>query len=143
MAHGNQKYTMDDMAEICRRVSLGENLGQILKDEGMPNRDTVYEWRRKYPDFADMYARAREDRSEVRVEQIQDVIEDMRDGRIDYNVARVQIDVIKWQSGKENRGLYGDSSTTRLANADGSNLDLVAALQAIDGKTAGLPKDDA
>lgn len=54
-------YTEEMGEEICRRVSQGESLRQVLFDPNMPTRGTVYGWREQFPEFAECLARAHED----------------------------------------------------------------------------------
>jgi hypothetical protein len=54
------KYSPELCDEICERLSNGEPLRQICRDEHMPTWRSVYDWLGKYPDFASAIARARE-----------------------------------------------------------------------------------
>lgn len=74
----------------------------------MPCEDTIYTWLGKYADFAENYARARQLRAYRRYESVDKVTDDLRAGLIDSNQARVLIDAIKWQTGKENPKVFGD-----------------------------------
>ena len=46
--------------EICRRLSEGETLRAICRDEGMPSWQRIYEWVASDESFAGRIARARE-----------------------------------------------------------------------------------
>lgn len=93
--------------EICARV-VSRPLHQVAQDEDMPAEATIYAWLGKHAAFAEKYARARALRAFRRYESVDKVIEDLRAGLIDHNTARVQIDAIKWQTGKENPKAFGD-----------------------------------
>ncbi len=54
------KYTDALFAEICERLSKGEPLAQICRDEHMPSDRTVGNWRDGDPALASAIARARE-----------------------------------------------------------------------------------
>jgi len=97
------KYTKELAADICSKV-MDRNLTQVLRDEGMPNRDTIYKWFIKYPDFADNYARA----NKIRREQTFDTMEELIDQEPETNRARLKIDLLKWKLGKEEPKKYGD-----------------------------------
>lgn len=58
--------------------------------------------------LAKRYARARANRAFSRVEKVDDIIDDLRAGLIDHNTARIMIDAVKWQAGKENQGKFGE-----------------------------------
>jgi hypothetical protein len=54
------KYTPELVEEICERISKGEPLRQICRDEHMPHWTAVYDWMRKQESFAIRIADARE-----------------------------------------------------------------------------------
>jgi hypothetical protein len=53
-------YTDELAAEIVRRVATGEPLAVICRDEGMPNRHTVSDWRKVRPEFDEAMNEARD-----------------------------------------------------------------------------------
>jgi transposase-like protein len=44
--------------DICQRLGEGETLTAICREEGMPARRTVSDWRRLHPEFAQAYDEA-------------------------------------------------------------------------------------
>lgn len=56
----------------------------------------------------DQYAGALESLAQDQVEKLESAIEDMRSGRIDHNMARVEIDARKWFASKFLPKRYGD-----------------------------------
>lgn len=56
----------------------------------------------------DSYARALEGLAQDQVEKLEQTIEDMRDGKIDAQMARVEIDARKWFASKFLPRRYGD-----------------------------------
>jgi len=46
---------------VCERLSRGEPLARICRDEGMPDRTTVWDWEQADPELAQRIARAREE----------------------------------------------------------------------------------
>jgi len=104
-------YTPELMQIICGFIASGENLRRICQREDMPNPDTVYNWLRKYPEFADNYARAREARADARADRIDEISQKALSGEYKADAARVAIDAEKWQAGKENPKRYGDKLT--------------------------------
>ncbi len=54
------KYTPELVIEICGRLSKGEPLAQICRDEHMPSDSTVRNWGDAMPEVASAIARARE-----------------------------------------------------------------------------------
>lgn len=101
-------YNAEFGMKICNMVAEGSNINRIVKIEGMPIRNTIYTWFKKHPDFKDNYLQARKERAEFRFDKIDSIMEDMRAGIIDAAMAKVELDAIKWQSGKEDSNIYGD-----------------------------------
>lgn len=107
---------------ICDLVAEGQNLFRIGKLDGFPPRWRIYEWFKEQPDFADNYARAREDRADWRSARIDDVTSQVLNGQLDPAAARVVIDAEKWQAGKEKPKVYGDKNQTEVSGIDGSPI---------------------
>jgi hypothetical protein len=54
------KYTDALAAEICERLSKGETLASICRDDRMPDPANVWRWRDSKPAFSQAIARARD-----------------------------------------------------------------------------------
>lgn len=54
-------YTPEIAADICRRLSQGEPLAVICRDEGMPAVRTVSDWKKAHDSFSADFARARDE----------------------------------------------------------------------------------
>lgn len=54
------KFTPELADEIVRRLSAGEPLRQICRDDHMPNWTVVYDWQKTRPDLSQRIAQARE-----------------------------------------------------------------------------------
>lgn len=79
---GNPSTYAQDLAdEICQRLSEGEPLTWICRDEHMPARRTVSDWRRAHPEFDVAFLSAREEGYDVIA---QDCVEIADDGSRDY-----------------------------------------------------------
>jgi hypothetical protein len=63
-------YSQHIATVICIRISEGESLRAILKDDGMPAQSTVYEWLMRHPVFAEQYTRAREEQADTLADEI-------------------------------------------------------------------------
>lgn len=97
--------TPELLDNILSRITEGESLNKICKDEAMPNRDTIHTWIVNDKDFSDKYARACSLRRESKFEELIDIAED---SNTDVPRARLKVDVIKWQLSKEEPKKYGD-----------------------------------
>jgi hypothetical protein len=111
-------------AEVCRRISEGESLRQVCRDESMPSTSTVLRWAREMPDFCQQYTLAREALLEHWAEEIGEIADDGSNdwikrekdsGRIEleYNAehvnrSRLRVDTRKWLLSKLAPRKYGD-----------------------------------
>lgn len=71
-------YSEELTEKICKRISAGETLKDILKDDNMPHRDTVWDWRRAHPEFDKMYIQAREDQAHTWADDIISIADDIQ-----------------------------------------------------------------
>lgn len=126
--------------EICQSIIEGSSVKKAADKIGI-SEALYFKWLSLFPELHEDYARARAFRADSRFERIDNVLQDLRDGIIDTNMARVEIDTIKWQAGKEKAKVYGDSTQVKLADADGNKLEIGDILNDINGRTAGLPRD--
>ena len=111
MPAGRPKIPFDqDIADrICEAIASGRGLISFLREsEDLPSYPTVMRWVRDQPEFADQYARAREDMGDNDADKIADVAQRVEDGLIDPNAARVAIDAYKWSAGKRRPKRYGE-----------------------------------
>ena len=72
------KYTPELVEEICERISKGEPLRQICRDEHMPGWRSVYDWQAKDPDFLARIAHARELGEEAIAQECVEIADDAR-----------------------------------------------------------------
>lgn len=108
MAGRPSSYNIHIANKICEIIQNGGTLSKIAQLPDMPEKPTIYNWLKKYDEFFTLYQRAREIRADGRVEGIANVIDDMRKGIIDHNMARIELNAIQWQASKENPRDYGD-----------------------------------
>lgn len=88
---------------ICEQIADGKSLRQI----GTPS-STICTWAATIPSFAEQYARAQELRADLKADEIDEIAEDVRYGRIPPDAARVAIDARKWTASKLRPKKYGD-----------------------------------
>lgn len=122
------RFTPELGERVCARIAEGYPVAKIGKLSGFPAEGTIFRWLatqdpdpkpgeegqvRPFDAFREQYMRAREIRADARFERIDTVLIDMRAGKIDAQQARVEIDAIKWQAGKEKAKVYGEAVTLR------------------------------
>ena len=99
-------YTEKIGREICRRLSIGDLLVEICANPPMPTLVTLIDWRRRYPEFASLYAHAREEQGYAVAERA------VRSGRAataeDAAAARVRFDADRWFASKLLPKVFGD-----------------------------------
>lgn len=98
---------------ICYRLSNGESLNAICKDDSMPARATVFKWLHcgKYPQFVDQYRRAREDQAEAMADDLTWIADNADDPR----KAKVQVDTRMWIASKLLPKKYGDTKQVSIS----------------------------
>jgi hypothetical protein len=117
-------YDEETASSICVRIANGQPLRKICMEEGMPVQSTVYVWLTRFPEFAEMYARAREDQADTLADEIQAIADETpemnpivdKNGeliRIEMHSAYIQwqknrIDARKWVAAKLKPRKYGD-----------------------------------
>lgn len=116
-------YTPELADLFCSRIALGKSLRFVVSMDDMPSHTTIYEWLRKYPEFAEQYARAKEDSADSRADQIEEIGDKVLTGEYDPAAARVAIDAFKWTSGKHKPKKYGDKQQIETTHSFGQVSD--------------------
>lgn len=76
MAGRPSDYTLETAERICDRISEGQSLRTICKDEDMPVKSTVFLWLSAHKEFSDRYARAREAQADALFEECLEIADD-------------------------------------------------------------------
>jgi hypothetical protein len=98
---------------------------------------------RQFPhheDFAVNYARAREARADARSDKIDRLIDQMLKGEIKSDVARVAIDALKWQAGREMPKRYGDKIVSEHVGRGGGPIETMEARDKVKDHLEGISK---
>lgn len=69
------KYSKELIEAICERLSKGEPLAAICREQGMPGYRTVYDWAEAMPDVSAAIARAREEGEEAIAASVLDIVD--------------------------------------------------------------------
>lgn len=135
------EYTEELAETICARLAEGESLSSICRDEGMPNRSTVWRWGEQNEGFAARYEKARRFGYLCRADVILDVADDSRNDYIErlnqktgatelvpdlehIARARLRVDTYKWVLAKMLPKVYGDSVALKHSDPDGKPLQI-------------------
>lgn len=114
-------FNPETAERLCMLIAQGRSVLSACEEDGMPNEATVFRWlATDDPDgnlgfeaFRKEYMRARELRADARFERLDEIMDEVRAGKLDPSAARVMMDAIKWQTGKENAKRYGDAVTVK------------------------------
>ncbi|MBL0935522.1 MAG: terminase small subunit protein [Rhizobiaceae bacterium] len=61
---------------ICERLTQGESLRAICRDDDMPHAGTVCRWLAKHDDFREQYSHAREAQAELMADELVEIADD-------------------------------------------------------------------
>lgn len=113
-------YSEDIAVEICARISNGESLRKILKDDHMPVMSAIFRWLadERYATFREQYTHAREIQIEHMAEDIMEISDELpsmtAEGKYDSAAVqhqRLRVDSRKWLLSKLAPKKYGDKQT--------------------------------
>jgi transposase-like protein len=137
-------FTQEIAASICERLSAGESLRAICRDESMPAQSTVFLWLSKHREFSEQYARARETQADAMAEEILDIADDDSGDRIEANEgaerlnsefvqrSRLRVDTRKWLMSKLAPKKYGDKITQEQTGEGGGPVRQEVTVRIID-----------
>jgi hypothetical protein len=125
-------YSLEIALEICDRIADGESLVSICRDERMPKKTAVYEWLLRHKEFAEIYARAREDQADTLADEIHAISDELPKqivddkGKTRFDSAYVQwqknrVDARKWVAAKLKPKKYSD----RIAHVGDNDADSI------------------
>lgn len=105
------KYNDKLREEICTRLSSGESLRSICRDEHIPHIATVLLWVSENRDgFYEHYARAREAQAHYHVDEMLDMRHLVLSGDVGPQEAKVVADIIKWSAERMSRKSFGQKA---------------------------------
>lgn len=120
--------------EICRRLSEGETLRAICRDEEMPPWRSVYDWISQDEGFAARFARAREVGADAIAEETLDIIDELPGRTNTEHGDKVDSGYVAWQKNRAEQRLkllakwfpkkYGDKAALELTGADGGPVQI-------------------
>lgn len=103
-------YSPELRDEICKRISSGNSVHSVCRQDDMPDRSTIYRWLREKPDFKDQYERALKEREDYHFDEMLDISDKVEDDSIKIQKAKLMIDTRKWVLSRMNPKKYGDKA---------------------------------
>lgn len=128
-------YNDETAAEIVERLSNGEPLKKICRDERMPHYVTVLKWQRANPEFDNLSSRAKAEGTHALADECLEIADDEM---IDPQHKRLMIDTRIRLIGKWNSRAYGDKvdvtqtatvAVTHTLDVSGLSLDELDVLE--------------
>jgi hypothetical protein len=92
-------------AKICERIADGEAWHRICNRNGLPAYGTLYDWVKKYPDFAEAYAQAREMAADRRADEALLVAQAATAATVQAD--RLYVNTLQWRAAKGAPRRYG------------------------------------
>lgn len=96
-------YTPDIGDRICACIANGHSATEACRQEGI-SRTAMYSWLRQHKEFADNYARAREDASDALIDDMREI--ERTEG--DVQRAKLMCDNRKWAAARMSPRKWGD-----------------------------------
>jgi hypothetical protein len=116
-------YSPDLAAKICDLIALRTPVAKIVEMAGMPTARQLAAWRRGHAEFRDAYDMAREQRADARSDRVDEILDDLRAGKIEAPSARVLIEAELKLAAKENPARYGDVTRADVTVRPGAPIE--------------------
>ena len=113
------KYTDDLAKQICTLVAEGNSLRKIIEMDGMPSRQTVYQWMDDVEGFSDQYAKAREEQADWHFDNLMEIADNPD---LDPAHKRIMVDTRKWAASKLKSKAYGEKIEQQISGKDGGPI---------------------
>ena len=103
-------YSVELTDEICRQLAEGKSMLEICSKPEMPHVSNIYRWLRRHEDFRDRYVSAREQQAHTIADRAVAMALDGDRVITDPQVAKVQLDAIKWTAARLAPKVYGNKA---------------------------------
>ena len=107
------RYSKKLTQEICRRIAGGEVWFRICNTGNLPSYTTLYTWLRKYPDFAEDFAQAREMAADLHADRVLVVAEESTAATVQSD--RLKVGALQWHAAKAAPKRYGSRAGEDVA----------------------------
>lgn len=106
------KFDIELVKQICLLVEDGMNIKTALQtDSKFPSFNTWCRWKRENSTVRDLYVNAIQDKSESVLDEIDNTVEDLKNGKLEASEANVIIQTLKWKAAKFYPKMFGDNKT--------------------------------
>lgn len=111
------------IAKVLDRITDGESLRAICKTKGMPDRVSLIGWMND-EQFTTITARARDLQADAKLDEINEVTQEIRSGTLEPNAGRTVIWSLQWQASKLRPKKYGEKITQEVSGRDGAAIEV-------------------
>ena len=130
-------YSIEDTKKqkkkVLKLIAQGKSINEIENKNGVPSNDTIYKWLNKDAQFKDNYVYAREQQALFYAEKIGGVIKELKEvtepSREKTDIARLEIDSLKWIASKLLPKVYGSNQQQTNVQV---NIQPVTGMQIVD-----------
>ena len=120
------EYDFELCKTICDQIADGENIISVLKDSEYPSWSTFRRWKNENDELRTLYVSSQQDKGIALENEIDDIMQGLKEGTYDYSTANVLIQTLKWKMAKFYPKLFGDKVDV---TSDGEKLSQVTIFQ--------------
>ena len=123
-------YNAKVATAICQWLAGGQSLRAYCRQDGTPDLSTITRWIVAHDEFRKQYVQAREAAGYAHADNIIDVAEAVRSGRLDPQAGRAVMDGMKWAAERMAPKTHSPKQEIDHTSSDGtmspSRIELVA-----------------
>lgn len=102
------EYNFELCKNICDQIADGENIISVLKDSEYPSWSTFRRWKNENEELRTLYVNSQQDKGIALENEIDDIMQGLKEGTYDASTANVLIQTLKWKMAKFYPKLFGD-----------------------------------
>ena len=102
------EYDFELCKTICDQIADGENIISVLKDSEYPSWSTFRRWKNENDELRTLYVSSQQDKGIALENEIDDIMQGLKEGIYDSSTANVLIQTLKWKMAKFYPKLFGD-----------------------------------
>ena len=118
------KLTPELADQILTMYSSGLAISEICREAGMPDRVTLWRWRRENEEFATAFARAREANAETIEDEMLSIECKVLIGELDPQAANVVLSSQRWRARVLHPGRFGDKVAVDHSGSVGLSINI-------------------
>ena len=109
---------------ILLQYAKGRSIADMCKDDGMPDRVTLWRWRRENDDFAAAFTRAREANAETIEDEMASIERRVLSGEIEPQAANVVLSSQRWRARVLHPNRFGDKVAVDHSGSVGLSINI-------------------